>query len=208
MLKQAKIVIVVLSLLAAVTVSAQEPSYPERPRGYVNDYAEVLGDVIELENKLESYEKETTNEIIVVTVSSLADVTIEEYAATLFEKWGIGKEGKDNGVLLLVAVSDRQVRIEVGYGLESMLTDHISASVIQSEVAPAFAEGNYEEGIEKGVEAMVAAVNEEYKAEKKLVDNEGGWVFLVILLIVVLFVIIVPKVGGSEGRNRYSKIQR
>src|SRR5688572_33269944 len=96
-----------------------------RPSGHVNDFAQVLteDDRVYLENFLRSIERDTTAEVVVATVTSLDGMTIEEYANRLFADWGIGKRQRDNGVLLLVAPNDREVRIEVGYGLEGTIPD-------------------------------------------------------------------------------------
>src|SRR2546430_4392626 len=95
------------------------PHYPS-PQGYVTDAAGVLdpSSKAQLESHLAEFERQTSNEIAVATVPSLEGETIETYAVELFKRWGVGKKGKDNGILLLVAPNDRKVRIEVGYGLE------------------------------------------------------------------------------------------
>src|SRR5690348_9508325 len=96
-----------------------------KPQGYVSDFAHVLSSDTRqaLEAKLSNFERATTNEIAVVTVPSLEGDTEEDYAVRLFKEWGIGKKGKDNGVLILIAPHERRARIEVGYGLEEVLPD-------------------------------------------------------------------------------------
>ena len=91
-----------------------------------------------LETKLSQFEKDTSNELSVVTIEDLKGDTIENFAVKLFEDWGIGKKDKDNGVLLLIAKNDRQMKIEVGYGLEGALTDAQSFWIIQNVMRPAF----------------------------------------------------------------------
>src|SRR6185503_6697900 len=122
---------------------------PEKPMGFVNDFANVL-DVktrADLQALIEQVEKKTTCEIAVVTVPSLQGLTVEDYASELFKKWGIGKKGKDNGVLLLVAPNDRKVRIEVGYGAESVLTDGKCGQIIRDECLPKFKDKDYNGGV-------------------------------------------------------------
>ncbi len=131
------------------------------PAGYVNDFAGVLSEATEnsLENRLSSFTASTSNEIAVVTLSSLEGETVENAAVKLFEEWGIGDKEKDNGVLLLVAINDRELRIEVGYGLEPVLTDSRSGNIIRNQITPAFKIGDYEGGIVAGTEAIIEVVS-------------------------------------------------
>lgn len=136
-------------------------TYPQY-QGYVTDTADMIsaGEQQKLEQRLDAYEKETSNEIAVVTVSSLEGETIEYYAVKLFEQWKIGKEDKDNGVLFLVSKNDREMRIEVGYGLEPVITDGSAGSIIRNTVTPAFKEGNFDKGIAEGVEAIITDIGD------------------------------------------------
>lgn len=130
--------------------------YP-RPAGYVSDFANVLDPSTRqaLEAQLSDYERTSTNEIAVVTIPSLDGESIEFFAARLFKEWGVGKNGKDNGVLILVAPNDRQARIEVGYGLEGQLTDGLSGQIIREDMAPYFARGEYGKGIHASVDKII-----------------------------------------------------
>jgi uncharacterized protein len=112
-----------------------------------------------LENKLLDLNNSKTAEIAVVTVLDLGDESIETYAVKLFEEWGIGKKGVDNGLLLLVAPKEREVKIEVGYGMESVVTDLLANQVIQKVIIPEFKEGNYSRGIQGGVDSLIAIIN-------------------------------------------------
>lgn len=132
--------------------------------GYINDQAHVFTDEerMRLEQEVQRYERETSNEIGVLTLSHLPDDTpIEDAANAVFRAWGIGKKEKNNGVLFLVAVDDRLMRIEVGYGLEGDLTD-IETKHIQDQIArPAFRAGNYAKGIEDTVRAIEEGIGAE-----------------------------------------------
>lgn len=153
---------VLVSLLLALPVLAYQS--PGSPAGFVNDFASILSPntKIQLEDKLKNFSGQESNEISVVTIKSLEGDTIENYAVKLFEEWKIGKAKQDNGVLLLVAPNDHQVRIEVGYGLEGALTDLQSQEIIQQIMMPAFRNGNYDDGISQGVDAIIAATKGEY----------------------------------------------
>jgi len=124
--------------------------------GYVTDFAGMFsaGFRESLEEELSHFEKETTVEIAVATIESLGDYSIEEYAVRLFEDWKIGKKEKDNGILLLVAKKERKVRIEVGYGLEAIITDGRSGRIIREKIRPNFKKENYEEGVKLAVEQI------------------------------------------------------
>jgi len=133
---------------------------PERPTGFVQDFAKILTDeqVTQLETTLQFFEKNTTNEIAVVTIQSLDGDAIENVAQEIFTKWGIGKKDKNNGVLLLVSLSDRKTRIHTGYGVEGDLTD-IGTSYIQREViTPAFRDEDYFGGLNGAVDKMIIAL--------------------------------------------------
>ena len=111
-----------------------------------------------LEVKLADWESRTTNQLAVLIVPTTKPETIEEYAIRVAEAWKIGQKGKDNGAIFLIAKNDKQMRIEVGYGLEGDLTDVASRRIIGDTVAPLFSQGKFAEGINAGVDRIVAVV--------------------------------------------------
>jgi len=123
-------------------------AFPD-PVGYVNDFAGLLSPQTrqDLEARLVALEEETSCELAVVTVASLDGMTVEDYAAGLFQKWGIGKKDKDNGVLFIIARDEREVRIEVGYGLETTLTDSRAGRILDDYVVPKLRNNDWEGGI-------------------------------------------------------------
>jgi uncharacterized protein len=159
-----KIYLILLSFLILTNfTNAQEIKFP-KPKGYVNDYVGIINsqDKAYLENLLANIQRKTTAEIAVVTIQTIQPYDIELYAVKLFEKWGIGKKGKDNGILLLIAFKDRKLRIEVGYGLEGALPDAICKQIITNSIIPYFKKGNYSKGIVSGVNQIVKYVSQEY----------------------------------------------
>ena len=130
-----------------------------RPSTYVNDYAGVfyVTNKDMLENLLQEVQSKTTAEIAVVALKSLDGGDINDFANRLFEKWGIGKKGKDNGILLIAAIEDRKVRIEVGYGLEGLIPDAKSGRLLDENVIPFFKKGNYAGGLANGARAIATA---------------------------------------------------
>lgn len=152
---------------------------PGTPTGFVNDFAQIFtpDQKQTLEQSLKDFEVQTTHEISVVTIPTLAGDTIENYANELFADWKIGKEGIDNGVLLLIALEDKKVRIEVGYGLEGALTDAESKYIIDKVIIPAFKNGQFAEGVQAGVETIrQAVVDEVVVASSASVKSRTGFV--------------------------------
>jgi uncharacterized protein len=126
------------------------------PVGFVNDFAGLLSSEAsaQLEAQLNQLEQDTTAEIAVVTITTLDGEPVEYYANELFEEWGIGKSGEDNGILFLIAYEDRQTWIEVGYGLETIITDGRAGRILDNDVIPQFKKGNYEQGIISGTASI------------------------------------------------------
>ena len=142
--------------------------------GRVNDNAHVLtGDHITmLSQMLQEHENLTTNQVVVLTIASLDGNNIEDYAYRVFNEWGLGQKGKDNGVLIVVAPNDRRMRIEVGYGLEADLTDLTASHIIQNVMAPRFRENDFNSGIMNGARAVINTL--EGKNAMDIPASEGG----------------------------------
>ncbi len=160
-----------------------------KPQGFVNDFANILSPETkqQLEQQLTQLEKDSSIELVVVTVESLEGTTIDDYAVRLFEDWKIGKENDDNGVLFLIAPNEQKTRIEVGYGLEPVLPDAKAGRILDTYVTPAFKEEDYDKGISEGTEAIVKVVHGEEIAldEAASSDSESGdggsvWILFVI----------------------------
>ena len=171
-----------------------------RPSGHVNDFASVLtaDDRAYLENFLRTLERDTSAEVVVVTVTSLDSLSIEEYAVRLFADWGIGDATKDNGVLLLVAPAERKVRIEVGYGLEGSLPDGLAGEIIRTAILPEFKQGNMRRGIGQGLDRISRVVRGEVVVAPAPSTDAGAGVPLV-FVIVPFFSLFVGLGGIATG---------
>ena len=152
-------------LLAAtllLTAAAAGEAAVEVPylSGRVVDTAEVLSpDASErLTALLKGHEERTSNQVAVLTLRSLEGESIEDFAERVFQAWRLGQAGRDNGVLVAIAVDDRRMRIEVGYGLEDTLTDLAAGRIIRNVMTPRFREGDYDGGVEAGAQAVIAAL--------------------------------------------------
>ncbi len=155
-----------LILVCSQLVHPQDDSVPQIHRR-VNDLAGLLtaDQVSELETQLQAFEEETSNQIVVLAVPSLNGGSLEDYTIRVAEKNKLGKKGHDNGVLFFIARDEHQMRIEVGYGLEGVLTDALSSEIIRRIVAPKFRDGDYYGGISAGIEAIMMATKGEFKGE-------------------------------------------
>jgi len=145
----------VVLVIPVGTALAQGPNLPEY-QGFVNDYAGLLSPAVktQLDAQLTQLQKDTAAEVAVVIVKTLEGDSVEDYAVKLFEKWGIGKKGKDNGVLFLVAVDEHKLRIEVGYGIEPIITDGRAGRILRDEVTPLFKGNDFDGGILAGVASI------------------------------------------------------
>jgi uncharacterized protein len=186
--------LLVLMTLFSLPCFAQDVSYPA-PAGYVVDTSHIIDDATQqrLAAWILELKQKTTAEVAVVTVDTTGPISIEEYAVKLFQKWGIGQKGKDNGVLLLVAYKDHHMRIEVGYGLEGAVTDAYSSRIINDIMAPEFKQGNFSDGIEKGTAAIVSLIAKEYNitltgVPQPLEETQGSGSFWFLLLVICILI--------------------
>jgi len=150
------------AVLVAVFIVAMFAAAAEVPflSGRITDNAEILSQTMRrsLTDLLKAHEDSTGNQIAVLTVSTLGGESIEEYATAVFDAWKLGQKGKDNGVLIIVAPSERRMRIEVGYGLEAKLTDLLAGRIIRNIMTPRFKAGDYDGGVKEGVKAVITAL--------------------------------------------------
>jgi uncharacterized protein len=185
-------------LLAALWSSAflaAEVPVPEL-RARVTDRTATLdqASTAALEESLRAFEDRTGNQIAVLVISTTEPEEIEQYALRVVEAWQLGREGVDDGALLLVALEDRNVRIEVGYGLEGALTDLVSRRIISESILPSFRSGDIPGGIELGVDRMIAVAEGEDLPEPQSDWDPGPMAGLRGLL---PFLLIVAFIGGS-----------
>lgn len=145
-------------------------------QGRVNDYASLLSPSTRasLESVLKTLESSDSTQIVVLTIDSLQDDSLEDFSLRVVEDWKIGQQGLDNGVLLLVARDDRKIRIEVGYGLEGKLTDLTAGKIIRNVIGPNFKQGDFNQGVIDGVGAIVATVRGEFTADTAVRPTKTG----------------------------------
>jgi len=190
-----------------------------KPNGWIADYAGILDSESyrEINGVIIDLEKKTGAEISVVSIKSLEGDSIENFSVKLFEKWGIGKKGKDNGVLLLTSIEDRKVRIEVGYGLEGILPDGLCGEIIDTYIIPHFNKGIYGKGISLGVIAVASVIAKDAGVELSggtiIVEQKGKVSLLGMILRILFFIMMIILfirhpflfllfLGMSGGRGR------
>lgn len=167
----------ILISLFLVSLANQALAYssPGQPTGYVNDFGHVLSasTVQTLDAELAQFEASTSNQIAVVTVPDMGGDYVENYAVKLYQDWGIGKKDKDNGVLLLLAIQEHKIRIEVGYGLEGALPDSVAQSIINNDLTPNLKAGKFDEGVTAATHDIMAATQNEYVGAGETKSGRG-----------------------------------
>ncbi|VDA99242.1 Beta-propeller domains of methanol dehydrogenase type [Olavius algarvensis spirochete endosymbiont] len=195
--------IVVILILLGTSVSALEIA---PLRGRINDNAGLLSQASknELEAYLAELERASGIQVALLTIPSLSGENIESYSFRVAEEWGLGDKEDDNGVLLLVALDERKIRIEVGYGLESVLTDAKSGFIIRNVIVPEFKKGNYSEGIVEGLLTIGEVVSGNLTITDDQIENsrsnDGGGMLIFVLIFLLVFFI-----GFIGRRSRYRR---
>jgi len=135
-------------------------------KGRVNDYADMLSPSTEqqLDTALREFERTDSTQIVVLTIPSLEEDSLEDFSMRVAENWKIGQKGLDNGAILLISKNDRKLRIEVGYGLEGKMTDLMAGRIIRDVIAPRFRSGQYDQGVIEGVQAMIRLTRGEFES--------------------------------------------
>lgn len=186
-----KSAVIFFCIFMATTVSAV--TFPDSPKPfrYVNDYTNTLSEkqLGVLEAKLVAYSKETSSQIAVVIVPTTGEYEVSQYAFELGDKWGIGRKNLNNGVLLLIAKDDRKLFIAVGQGLQGVLTDALASQIIRNQIRPYFRNEQYAQGIDNGLDYIIAATKGEFAAQVEEENDLGDVVPFIILTLFILIVV-------------------
>ena len=206
-----KKLLTIFFFLSAINLFAQKSIPKPNPPRLVVDNANVLDayDRENLERRLVALDDSTSNQIAIVTVATLNDEPIEDVATKTFREWGIGNKKTNNGVLILVAINDKKIRIEVGYGLEGAIPDIIASDIIEHDIKPAFRQGNYYGGFNAAVSDLSKAAAGEYKIKRDKnnpVNNIGigSLIKFIFILIFVLIFLFSRGSGGSGGGGLFT----
>lgn len=200
--------LVAAALALSLAGSARALDMPAAPSARVNDYAGILEPQARsaIERKLADFESTSSNQIVVAIFPSLDDESLEDFTNRLFERWKLGQKKLDNGVLLAIFVKDRKARMEVGYGLEHVLTDAKARTILEDELFPRFREGNYAAGIDGAAEAVIAVTRGTYVAKSRSRNVVVPWIPVLLVLVPLSFAILRALTRGtsytSRGRRR------
>jgi uncharacterized protein len=177
---------------------------PEKPNRLVNDYAHLLSadEVQSLEQKLVAYNDSTSTQIAIAIIETLDGNERADYTIKLANKWGIGQQGKRNGILIMVAKQERKLFIATGYGVESNLPDAIIKRIEQKYMLPQFKAGNYYQGLNDGIDVMQQALAGEYKAEQHDDGKPSDTMTFIFILLIIFVVILLMKRGNNGGNGR------
>jgi uncharacterized protein len=204
-----KLILSALIVLFSLPVLGQNLDFlPQRPSGHVNDYADMLNQNEEnqLERKLRAYRDSTSNVIAVAIIESLEGNSREEVASELFNNWRMWEGDRYNGVLILIAEQDRELKIEVGYGLEGAIPDAMANRIVQDILIPNLRSGTVYAGLDRASDAMIQLAAGEYEGFGTTYDTRGnggsGIPIDVIIIIVVIIIFLVSKGGRPRGGKR------
>jgi len=204
-LNRKKFSYIIYLLFLTLCTFAQIPEKPYPPKLYVNlskEFPNFLSkdEADRIEEKLEQFSRETSNQIAVVVVDDFGGYTAAEYATLLGEKWGVGKKGKNNGIVVLIKPTgkpgERELFIAVGLGLEGAIPDLATKKIRENIMQPLFAEGRFYEGLDKGLDALMQLAKGEI-SEKDLPSQNDDTAVLVIIFIIILLIILFSKKKGG-----------
>ena len=207
-MKKILFLIVILGIFFPVVNAQDLPPKPEPPR-LVNDIAGILSaqEEAQLEGKLVRFNDTTSTQFAIVIIQALNGYPASEYAFKLGESWGIGEASKNNGILMLVALADREIFIATGYGLEGALTDALARRIIENDIKPYFREEKYFAGLDRGSDQVIAAVKGEYKdAPAKKRKKDPGKIPIIGLVLIFFFVVFISRIFGARRHARINNI--
>lgn len=208
MMRRIHLLSLLLALLALAPAALAKETIPPVPKQHFTDNARVVSreTAARLNQQLQQFERDTSNQFLVVIYPKMqSDSEIADYTVRVAQAWGVGGKQRDNGVVLFVFTGDRQLFIQVGYGLEAVLPDILAKRIIDNEILPALREGRFDAGITAGIDAVIAATRGEYKGTgKTLREQKGGgagtgavigfWVLWILVIFMMRF-----KFGGAGG---------
>lgn len=193
-------------LLAASEFTFAQIAVPPHEGRWVHDVAHVLSPstVAQLEQILKAERDSTSNQIAILIVPSLEGEDIDGFGIRVAEAWKAGSKENDNGVIFIIAIQERKMRIEVGQGLEGVLTDALSSRINRNEVAPYFRQGNYDAGVTAGTMAIIQSIKGTYKGDGPPTRRKrGGKSPLTTIIIIIIIIIIMSRRKGGGGGGGY-----
>ena len=193
-----------LLFIFSFTTIAQTFPKQKNPPEIVNDYAGILSasEKQRLEDKLVAFDDTSSSQVAIVIIPTIDDYApgydLADYGDRLAENWGIGQAGKNNGILILVAIKDRKMTIRSGYGLEGALPDAFAKRIIENDLKPAFRNEQYFSGLDKATDRIMAYSAGEYEAENKGDENYKAPWFIFVIFILIIILLFVFRIGAVK----------
>lgn len=196
-----------VAVLTAAAPAAQSP-LPAPPKDYVLDEAGILDPSQKalLSAELAQFERQTSDQIWVSILPEVpSDYAMEDFTQRTFDAWGVGRKGKNNGIILFVFPKSRQMRVEVGYGLEGAVPDVLANNIINREIVPSFRAGDMGGGIIRGVSALMDATRGEYEgsgrtlAEEQAMQGDPAATLIFWIILIIILIIIIQRSHGNGG---------
>jgi uncharacterized protein len=196
----------ILLLLPLGNLAQEQLPVPSSPESWVNDYAGVFSaaEKSALERKLNEFEYRSSTQIFIITVEDNGGYSASDLAPRIGEAWGVGQQGKDNGLLMLLDMQSRDVFIATGYGLEEYIPDITAGRIVQHELIPNFQNGNYYAGVDAAVDVMISLLDGKFTADeyRKQTSSRGGSTIGGIIFMIILFSLIFGGRRRSTGMGR------
>ena len=210
-LQRARIAVaLLLAVVVAGTASAQTGTMPPKPNRLVNDYAGVLSsaETDALERKLVQYDDSTSTQIAVAIMPAIGGADPALYATQLGRAWGVGQEGVDNGIVILVAVEEREVFIATGFGAEAVVTDAIAGRIVRQVLTPSFRAGQFFAGLDAATTALMQAATGEFTAADRMPrGGTGGGDPILVFVVLIILVLVVLSANRNDKGGRKRKLR-
>jgi uncharacterized protein len=201
-----RVAVILTGMIPLVAMAQEQLPVPASPGSWVNDYAGVFtpDETSRLEQKLNEFEYRSSTQIFVVTINDNRGIPASMLAPEIGEAWGVGQKGKDNGLLMLVDMQDRDVFISTGYGLEEYVPDAITKRIVENEIIPNFKNGEYYKGVDAATDVLISLLDGKFTADqyRKQTSSQGGSAIGGVIFMIILFSIL------FRGRRRSSGIGR
>jgi uncharacterized protein len=199
------LVVIGTLVLSCLAVQAQTLPVVEIHRRVTDQTGTLSQSAVQsLEDKLQQFEEQTSNQVVILMIPSLGEESLEDYSMQVAEKNKFGKKGRDNGVLIIISKEDRQMRIEVGYGLEGVLPDAICDQIIRNIMIPEFREGNFDVGINASIDAVMMATKGEFKGVPAGSRRRGTSDPMVRIVVILCFILFGPLMRIFRGGRRFN----
>ena len=201
-------IVVIFLITGTLQIFGQENlPVPDKPTSWVNDYAAVFSSAEknQLDQKLKNFQDRSSTQIFIVTIDENNGYAQSDLSQRIGEKWQVGQQGKDNGLILLLDMMDKQVFIAPGYGLEEYIPDAIAKRIVTNEITPRFKEGNFYGGVNDGLDVMISLLEGKFTADEYSQQSSGSRGSGIIGMII--FIIIFSAIFGG-GRRRSAGMGR